>query len=263
MRAYLINLDRDHDRREWMDVQLRKLGIPYQRQSAIEGQSLTPAQEDYYLANPGRAKLSRPEIGCLLSHMEVWKQVAEDGRTALVLEDDVHLSPDLPNLLENAHIHADERIVHRFETVLARVTTSRLPLQRIGSRRAVELYSNHAGAAAYAITPAGASALLAVASRFTTLPDGEMFDFSRRAILYLRVIQWSPAPCIQDQYVRSRRRRNFQSHLAPDRADIRAGLQKVDAQTRELKNLLRPLWTAVRGMALMPSGRDRMLVPYR
>ncbi len=264
MQAYVINLDRDVIRFEWMDTQLRELGIPYQRQSAVDGQKLSPAQQHYHTGAPGRADLSKPEIGCLLSHMQVWQRVFDDGRTALVMEDDIHLAPDFARLLASVRIQADERIVHRFETVLARVTASRATHQKIGRRRAMELYSNHAGAAAYLITPAAAGALLAVASRFTTLPDGEMFDFSRRAIRYLRVIQWSPAPCIQDQFLeRNDRRRQFGSHLAGDRADIRSGRLKTEGPFEGLRTAFRPAWTLARGALLAPLGRDRLLVPWR
>lgn len=264
MRAYVINMEADTARLDWMRQQLADAGIAWTRHPAIDGRRLSPALQGYHQGDPERAMLSLPEIGCLLSHMDVWRRVVEDGRTSLVMEDDIHIAPDFGCLLDRVRILPDERVVHRFETVLARVTACRAPIQKIGNRRAIELYSNHAGAAAYAITPAAASALLAVAARFTTLPDGEMFDFNRRAIRYLRIIQWTPAPCIQDQFLTSpARRRHFASHLADDRADLRSGLLRPEEPMKALRDVLRPAWTAARGLALAPFGRDRMLVPFR
>ncbi len=263
MQAYLINLDRDSERLSWMNGQLEAAGISYTRIPAVDGRRLTQKQKAYHAAHPERAQLSLPEIGCLLSHMDVWRRVAEDGRTSLVMEDDVHIAPDFGDLLGQAEVFADDMVVHRFETVLARVTASRASVQRVGKRKAIQLYTNHAGAAAYAITPVAASALLAASPRFTTLPDGEMFDFSRRALRILRVIQWTPAPCIQDQFVKGASGRSFGSHLAANRADIRSGRMKSSAGGADLRNLLRPAWTALRGAALAPLGRDRMLVPFR
>lgn len=260
--TFVINLDRDADRMAFMERQLRAAGLPFERESAVDGRSLS-SEENHYYADSRRQLLGHGEIGCLLSHMKVWRRIAQANSAALVLEDDVHIATGVEQLFQTALIDAEEFAVHRFETVFARVTASRANLQQVAGRRAVELFSNHAGAAAYALSPRAARELLAVSASLAAPPDVELFDFDRRAIRGLRVIQWMPAPFVQDRLLpKTEGRLGFASGLEDERLDIRSGVLRAQPQGRNLKSLLRPAYTQLYDLLLWPSGRARLAIPF-
>lgn len=99
MKAFLLNLDKDADRLAAADQQLKTLGIQYERVSAVYGKDLTQDQLRECF-NPFRARLykgvksSLGIIGCTLSHLSVYKRmIDEDIPVALIMEDDLRLSP--------------------------------------------------------------------------------------------------------------------------------------------------------------------------
>lgn len=96
-KTFLINLDRDTERLRAMDQQLQDLRIPYQRFAAIMGGDL-PGWLVPYL---GSAQLSPGEIGCYASHLAIMKEVADGADPALVLEDDLVISPEVPELIQS------------------------------------------------------------------------------------------------------------------------------------------------------------------
>ena len=104
MQIFLINLDRRPDRLEQVKTQLVQLGLEFQRISAVDGSQL-PA--DYPLLQKERFLLEQKkpavigEIGCAESHRLIWKQmIAQNLPFALVLEDDISLSPKLTDFLQ-------------------------------------------------------------------------------------------------------------------------------------------------------------------
>jgi glycosyl transferase, family 25 len=103
--VYLINLPRDRERGELMQQQIAALGLSTRRVDAVLGRDLSPAQrEQLYSPTLNHARFHKPmsagEIGCYASHLRVWQTMASDEASfALVLEDDVLLGRDLPDLL--------------------------------------------------------------------------------------------------------------------------------------------------------------------
>ncbi|XP_017570117.1 procollagen galactosyltransferase 2 [Pygocentrus nattereri] len=95
---YLINLERREDRRERMLRSLEVLGIEVTLSDAVDGKALNSSQlqalgiemlPDYQDPYSGRV-LTRGEVGCFLSHYNIWTQVVkQQQQQVLVLEDDV------------------------------------------------------------------------------------------------------------------------------------------------------------------------------
>ncbi|HEY1075855.1 MAG TPA: glycosyltransferase family 25 protein [Fontimonas sp.] len=102
--CYLINLDRCADRLAQMDARLRELGMAYQRVAGVDGLRLSDAEfAQHTRRNAFYKALSRGEVGCYLSHVEVLRRfLADGGDCALVLEDDAILPDELPALLRAA-----------------------------------------------------------------------------------------------------------------------------------------------------------------
>uniref|UniRef100_A0A4W5MBE3 Si:ch211-13f8.2 n=1 Tax=Hucho hucho TaxID=62062 RepID=A0A4W5MBE3_9TELE len=99
---FLINLKRRIDRRDRMLSTLAVLGIDITLTEAVDGKALNSSQlqamgidmlPGYKDPYSGRV-LTRGEIGCFLSHYNIWEQVVEQGlQRVLVLEDDVRFEP--------------------------------------------------------------------------------------------------------------------------------------------------------------------------
>ena len=95
LKILYVNLDRRADRRKNIEGELKRLGLKGTRISAVDGQSLSPDEQDYWMDRKNFNTLSRTpskvfgRVGCYLSHLKLMKY-ALDNRIAplLVLEDD-------------------------------------------------------------------------------------------------------------------------------------------------------------------------------
>ena len=101
VRVFAINLRRSTERWARLEPQLRKLGLPWERFEAVDGQTaaLTAPLGGY---DPGLNRrqfhrpLSKGEMACYESHLGALRRfLATRAEYALVLEDDVLLLPEL------------------------------------------------------------------------------------------------------------------------------------------------------------------------
>lgn len=257
-------MDRDCDRLQHMDTALRHAGLSYERFAGVDGRQLLPRHERY-IASPFRTHLSSSEAGCLISHLSVWQEIAEQKEPlGLVLEDDVHFQSDFGDFIRYLNFDVEPGLgeIHRFETFFARVTMERSPAYAFGSRSGHVLLSNHAGAAAYMLSRETARLLASKADLFRHLPDTEMFDPDRRAVPGLKIIQWTPAPCVQDMNLASAPTL-FASNLEADRSDHRRGITPTpSAMTKRLKSALRPAYTKLYSLSVAPRGRMRKQIGF-
>lgn len=97
-RTYVINLASAKDRMRKMHAQLVAHGLPYTR---VEGVPGAKHRDDPRVSPLCRATCTDGMIGCALSHIRVWEEVAEQGlRAALIFEDDAALVPGFSAKLE-------------------------------------------------------------------------------------------------------------------------------------------------------------------
>lgn len=95
--CYVINLDRRRDRMEKLYTNMPTLQGRVSRISAVEGRKLQMTPAIARLFRPHDFKWKKPVLGCALSHLRVWWQLAnerDDIGSYLILEDDVKMSPD-------------------------------------------------------------------------------------------------------------------------------------------------------------------------
>lgn len=102
--VFVINLDKDTERMQFMHEQLTSLNIQFKREVAVLGKLYQPTPEEYdenlAVAKGGHA-LIPGEIGCALSHSHVLQKiVSEKVPYTLVLEDDVVLPENFKDVLE-------------------------------------------------------------------------------------------------------------------------------------------------------------------
>ena len=112
MKVYIINLARRPERMRYMQEQLAKAGVAYERFDAVDGARLSRL-ECKSLARRFRWWCARGympragEIGCAMSHRNVWRKMLDGGETdCCVLEDDVALSEGFTDMLRKAEAFA-------------------------------------------------------------------------------------------------------------------------------------------------------------
>lgn len=107
---FVINLDKDKDRMASVDVQLRRLGIEYERVSGVYAKEMSE-EERGKSVNYFRwwCAIGRPvvyaEIGCALSHYNIYRSMNQGG-VVCILEDDVMLTDDFPCRLKEVEAFA-------------------------------------------------------------------------------------------------------------------------------------------------------------
>lgn len=108
MNVYVINLARRTERMDRMRGRLEAASIAFERMDAVDGALLTRAERraaaDSFRWWCAKGYLPRAgEIGCGLSHRNVWRLMLERGNPCgAVLEDDVTLSHEFADVLDAA-----------------------------------------------------------------------------------------------------------------------------------------------------------------
>ena len=168
MKVCLINLDRAPERLATATEQLKKLGVEFERVSAVDGQAM---DEKEYRRHVNRFRswcvigrvCNRGEVGCALSHFAAWGGETPREVTC-VLEDDVLLDPRFKATLEAVEKWIDPsrpQIVlltnHYRDTGLGRWHSGYLSEE--GEAFAVEPIAFDLYAEAYVITAKAAAAI--------------------------------------------------------------------------------------------------------
>lgn len=101
----VINLDSSVDRWTCFQKEQERLGLQFERISAVYGRDLTDEQLAAVAKPRGIGYLypmTPSEYGCFLSHRKAWQRIVESGeRWGVVLEDDVVFADELADLLKN------------------------------------------------------------------------------------------------------------------------------------------------------------------
>ncbi|XP_064416916.1 procollagen galactosyltransferase 1 [Latimeria chalumnae] len=115
--VFLINLKRRKDRRDQMLQALYEQGIESKIIEAVDGKFLNnsqienlgirmlPGYSDPYHSRP----LTKGELGCFLSHYNIWKEIVERGlKKSLVFEDDLRFEVFFKRRLMNLMYEVEE-----------------------------------------------------------------------------------------------------------------------------------------------------------
>ncbi|CAH8678591.1 unnamed protein product [Schistosoma rodhaini] len=118
---YFINLLRRPDRRQKMEYMLHQLGINAKHYAAIDGKDLTMKHFDELEIKqlPGytdpyhNRSLKFGEIGCFLSHYNIWMEMINNGyNRILILEDDLRFAPAFVRNLNKVIKEADDNVAN-------------------------------------------------------------------------------------------------------------------------------------------------------
>lgn len=106
IKVYLINLDRSPDRLANAVKNLNRVGLSFERISAVDGTKLDMKNIDSFAVREAVEKnswITQAVIGCAISHYLAYdKFIASGGEWALILEDDVELLDGAVDVLNKA-----------------------------------------------------------------------------------------------------------------------------------------------------------------
>lgn len=87
MKVYVVNMETSVARREAIEKQLIKLGMPFEIVAAVDGRKLS--EPDLAKVVFDVKEFTGAQAGCMLSHVKIYKRMQEvDDEFALILEDD-------------------------------------------------------------------------------------------------------------------------------------------------------------------------------
>ncbi|MDG4647138.1 glycosyltransferase family 25 protein [Roseibacterium sp. SDUM158017] len=164
---FVINLDRRPDRLAFMARQLEAMNLPWQRVPAHDMRSVDETLLAREVALSGhRVGMGRGSQCCALTNFDIYRRiVADDLPAALILQDDVELSPDLAPFIASLDWLPRGVEIVQFEKYgrkrSSRLTGPALGTMPVAGRSLHRLHSRTAGAACYLITQAGAARILA------------------------------------------------------------------------------------------------------
>lgn len=162
-KIFVINLAESKERLGACARQLDDAGLAFERIEAVDGKSIKAeelsqlyrfAESDYY------KELSPGEIGCCLSHQQVWKKIIEDELDfAVVLEDDFVLQDSASDAIQTlAELDTSWDIIKLGETPIKRRAIHQIPKNDFSL---VTYNKVPAGTYAQAISAEGAKKMLA------------------------------------------------------------------------------------------------------
>ena len=92
-KIYCLNLDRRQDRWAESEIEFKKHGLQVERFAAIDGNDITL---------PSGSLIKTGDMGCLLSHIAIFKLMVEKGmQKILILEDDVEFAENFNELFNS------------------------------------------------------------------------------------------------------------------------------------------------------------------
>jgi glycosyl transferase family 25 len=109
--TFVINLDRSPDRLAHIQAELARVGMDFERIAAVDRRAVPPDLRQQFLDEDDKphGHLSDGEIGCYASHLTVHQRIlAARLPWAIVLEDDVRLTDQLPEVASAAVAAAPE-----------------------------------------------------------------------------------------------------------------------------------------------------------
>jgi glycosyl transferase family 25 len=143
---WVINLKEDTERRSIMERQLKGLDLKYEIVEAVEGETLTEEDLKIYSATQAVRRYGRElvpgEIGCALSHINIWKRMEREGISeVLVLEDDVRIGEMLIRIIDRSHLFPRDWELINFSTRASQIPFGEpiCDIYRMGRFRGISL----------------------------------------------------------------------------------------------------------------------------
>lgn len=158
MNIYIINLEKDKERRLFQEEQFKKLGVDYE---FIKATTTNDIKAQYNIhKDDWQRPLREVEVACYFSHRKLWQRVIQEEKPALILEDDAIICKELPEIL--SFCEKLENIDHiSLESVGRKKLLGNRAIAIASSKfKLSPLIIDRNGAGGYIIYPSGAKKLL-------------------------------------------------------------------------------------------------------
>lgn len=246
----------------WFNRQAEELGIGFTRVPAVDGRLLDEATlKSHHSLCPADRAVSFGELGCFLSHANIWARIVESGaKWSFVAEDDLHLSNAAPAFLKSDSWLPPSIGLVKAETMLTMVRASSRALASPFGHDIRVLRSFHGGTAGYFISFNAAARLLDYAKYRCEPVDHFIFEFARSQEETFIIAQLDAAIGIQNHLLEDEA--NLPSDLDQDRHEFwnfhplsrkPRGVRKI---RRELQRVTKSLLDPARRIVLSAMRND-------
>ncbi len=115
MDVFVINLEKDIDRKSFIESQLSNLNISFEFVKGTLGKDISKDEINMIYDKKKTFKnlcreLTKSEIGCAISHIGIYRKIVNENIPyALILEDDVCLTESLPEILQQLEGQLDHQ----------------------------------------------------------------------------------------------------------------------------------------------------------
>ncbi|MES2673440.1 MAG: glycosyltransferase family 25 protein [Pseudomonadota bacterium] len=206
IKSYLINLNKDDERLSFFTSNFKRLGMEFERISAVDGREFSEQDFRAFLEDRPRSNKKtwvRGQMGCFLSHHIAWTKIAQSNeRFSAVFEDDVHVSEDLKSLLSDDNWIPNEIDIIRLETSTNRVRLTLQPLLIHAKRKIYGVKSTTWCTGGYILNRRAAQQLIELKPQHHQPSDVILFNFEDSIIAKkLNILQCYPALCTQDKHL--------------------------------------------------------------
>lgn len=108
--VYVVNLEKDIDKLNYMNSLLTKENIKFERFNAVYGKNLSKEYINSVTSYFCKNLCSKGMIGCALSHISIWKDILEKKyKNAVIFEDDIYFDENYKvNLMNSLNELPDE-----------------------------------------------------------------------------------------------------------------------------------------------------------
>lgn len=265
MRIYYINLDRRTDRRSDMDAQFQRLGLNAERIPALTPTNLSAEQKLRHCDPRNLHWMTEAELSCSLSHLKAMETfLADDTDYALILEDDVMLSPSLREFLSKLTEYSASWDILRLETYLDGQRFMPEADDEIGGISIRRSWSWCAGAAAYIVSRKAARAIIDSKEFLRLQTDGALFNPYESLSRRLAVRHCFPGLAVQLDRIDTDRR-DSDLAAARKRHEEPIPLPWPQRTWRKVAGILKTeiLYGAQRQFHTLFGGARKVMVPFK
>jgi glycosyl transferase family 25 len=191
---WVISLSSAAERRRFVVEGFGGLNIPFELVEAVDGNTLSAAQWGSYSRRRALLEIGRPmsrgELGCALSHLQLYERMQRDDvARAVIVEDDVTPTADLLPVLRELHRVPDDWDVITLHSLFEASDPQPVTDDVIAGRFRVCRYRRAVfGTQCYVITRAGAARAMSAAQPLA-MPLDELLFRDRPARLHVYGIE--------------------------------------------------------------------------
>lgn len=160
MKIYIVNLEKDVERKASIKAQLDVLNLDYEFIKAVYGKDLTPEEIGRLSPDFEKTRLSLSELGCSLSHLYIYNKIIENSdNVALILEDDIKVNEDIIEIIEYISKHNDPK---KAEVIILGTVNEYIDSfkKRINEKYSIAMAIDSSGTYSYCVNNLAAKSLI-------------------------------------------------------------------------------------------------------